>query len=617
MPEPDDQQLLAEFTSANSETAFAALVGRYVNLVYSTALRFAGNAQAAEEISQAVFIILARKAAGLRRGVVLSGWLYQTARLTAANYVKQDIRRQRREQEAYMQSTLNEPKAPDWEDIAPLLDEAMGGLGEADRNAIVLRFFENKTSREVAAAFKTTEAAAHMRVHRALEKLHKFLTKRGVVSTTAIVAGVVSSNSVHAAPAGLANTLSTVALAKGAAASASTLTLVKGALKVMAWSKVKTITAGVVTTLLVAGGVGIVTIETIHAVRRAFAPDIQGAWEGVVHLEETGVRNGQEAQAHFVLRLFKTNGVYQATTDWPEWGKKDVSTVDVIYDYPNLVIHPTVRDTWSLKVNPNATEIFWDRYIHFIEPNPVRLRRTTAPPPVPEPLTESDFAPQPGSVLQGYWEGEVGTGADAVSVDLKIAQQADGTFRAEGDVPVQGIQGRPITVSYNPPVVEFRLADGAGMFRGQINDSDTEISGRFTQGGQSTPASIRRVDYQAEHAHDADKDYSFTSENDLQGHWKGTWIAVFDDGKIKVPIRQGLDIAKLSDGSYSATLLNVDSLGGDAPIPTSDFAYSPPNLYAEWKGQGVVYRGRFENGRIVGDWVQGGGEFHLVFERQK
>src|SRR5579864_32161 len=138
MPEPDDQQLLAEFARTHSEAAFAGLVTRHINLVYSTALRFAGNPHAAEEISQAVFIILARKAPGLKRGVVLSGWLYQTARLTAANFLKQENRRQRREHEAYMQSTLNTPEAPAWEEIAPLLDEAMGDLGETDRNAVVL-----------------------------------------------------------------------------------------------------------------------------------------------------------------------------------------------------------------------------------------------------------------------------------------------------------------------------------------------------------------------------------------------------------------------------------------------------------------------------------------------
>src|ERR1019366_6567724 len=103
MPEPDDITLLKQYADENSESAFAELVTRYVNLVYSTALRSVGNAHAAEEITQAVFIILARKSKSLGAKTVLSGWLYQTARLTAANYLRTEIRRQHREQEAYMQ----------------------------------------------------------------------------------------------------------------------------------------------------------------------------------------------------------------------------------------------------------------------------------------------------------------------------------------------------------------------------------------------------------------------------------------------------------------------------------------------------------------------------------
>jgi len=119
MPELDDQELLREFAEAHSEAAFTELVARYVNLVYSTALRFSGNPQHAEEVTQAVFIVLARKAASIGKKAILSGWLYQTARLTAANVVKSEIRRQCREQEAYMQSTLNEPDPAAWEQKSP------------------------------------------------------------------------------------------------------------------------------------------------------------------------------------------------------------------------------------------------------------------------------------------------------------------------------------------------------------------------------------------------------------------------------------------------------------------------------------------------------------------
>jgi RNA polymerase sigma factor (sigma-70 family) len=277
MPEPDDIALLKQYADENSESAFAELVTRYVNLVYSAAQRSVGNAHAAEEITQAVFIILAHKAKNFskaRRGVaatVLSGWLYQTARLTAANYLRTEIRRQHREQEAYMQSILNEPESETWRQIAPLLDNAMDRLGEKDRNAIVLRFFENKSLGEVGAALGASEDAAKMRVNRALEKLRKFFTKRGVGSTTAIIAGAISANSVQAAPAALAKTISAVAVAKGAAVSGSTLTLIKGALKIMAWTKAKTAAVAVAAAILAIGTTTIVIKTHAPGARRSNA----------------------------------------------------------------------------------------------------------------------------------------------------------------------------------------------------------------------------------------------------------------------------------------------------------------------------------------------------------
>src|ERR1700722_9389532 len=251
MPELDDIALLKQFTETDSESAFAALVERHVNLVYSVALRSVGNAHAAQEISQAVFIILARKAKSLGAKTILSGWLYQTTRLTAANYLRTEIRRQNREQEAFMQSTLNETNSEAWLQIAPLLEDAMARLGEKDRNAVVLRFFENKNLSEVGAAIGASEDAAKMRVNRALEKLRKFFTKRGVALTTTIIAGAVSANSIQAAPAGLV--ISTVAAVKGSAATVSTMTLVKGTLKVMTYAKLKLALGIAAATLLTAG----------------------------------------------------------------------------------------------------------------------------------------------------------------------------------------------------------------------------------------------------------------------------------------------------------------------------------------------------------------------------
>ncbi|HTI99422.1 MAG TPA: TIGR03435 family protein [Dongiaceae bacterium] len=261
MTAPDDQKLLADFVRTASETAFAALVARHINLVFSTARRLTGNAHSAEEITQAVFLILARKAGSLRAGAVLPGWLYHTTRLTAANYVKGEIRRERREQEAYMQSTTAGTE-PAWEEIAPLLDEAMGRLGTADRNAVVLRFFENKTAAEVAAALQTTEAAAHKRVQRALEKLRRFFTRRGVTLTGTLLAGAVSAHAVAAAPIGLTATIATAAT-QGATVGSGTITLVKGVLKLMAWTKAKTAIV-IATGVLLAAGATTVAVRQIR-----------------------------------------------------------------------------------------------------------------------------------------------------------------------------------------------------------------------------------------------------------------------------------------------------------------------------------------------------------------
>jgi hypothetical protein len=199
----------------------------------------------------------------LRRETVLAGWLCRTARFTACNALKAEHRRHHHEQEAYMESLLHESEPDAWPHIAPLLDEAVAQLGEADRNAVVLRYYQQKPLEEVGGILGLNADAAQKRVSRALEKLRKFFTKRGVSSTAEMIAEQISAHSVQAAPALLAKSVTAVAIAKGATASISTLTLIKGALKIMVWTKAKTaIVSGVI--VLLAAGTTTITVKKIQ-----------------------------------------------------------------------------------------------------------------------------------------------------------------------------------------------------------------------------------------------------------------------------------------------------------------------------------------------------------------
>ena len=223
----DSQQLLRQYRETGSESAFRELVDRYVNLVYSTALRsVGGDAHRAQDVGQIVFADLARKASKISPDVMLGGWLHRHTCFTAANVMRGERRRQVREQQAMEMKAMHEETAPDFSQIAPVLDDAINALGDEDRAAILLRFFEQRDFRTVAERLGINEDTARMRVRRALEKLESLLKRKGIITTASALGIAVSTHAIQAAPTGFAAVAATAALA-GTTAAATTAAVTK------------------------------------------------------------------------------------------------------------------------------------------------------------------------------------------------------------------------------------------------------------------------------------------------------------------------------------------------------------------------------------------------------
>ena len=216
MNELTDQQLLCDYAEHRSEAAFSELVRRHIDLVHSAAQRMVYNADLAKDVTQNTFITLAQSARHLKDRPVLSGWLHRTARNLATKVVRTDVRRRAREQEAAAMNELlsAEPDAS-WEQIAPHLDAALDELTDADRDAVLLRYFERRSARAMAQTLGISDDAAQKRVSRAVERLREFFAKRGVTVGAGGLVVVISANAVQAVPVGLATTIASAGALTG------------------------------------------------------------------------------------------------------------------------------------------------------------------------------------------------------------------------------------------------------------------------------------------------------------------------------------------------------------------------------------------------------------------
>lgn len=243
-----DSELLRSYADSRAESAFAELVRRHVDFVYSAASRMVRDPHLAEDVTQGVFVALAKSAPELADRATLSGWLHQTARNIAAQTVRTIVRRRTREQEAVtMNQLLASATEPAWEQIAPHLDAALGELSESDRDAVLLRYFEKKSANEIGQRLGLSDVAAQKRVSRGVEKLREYFAKHGVAIGAGALVVVISANAVQAAPIALAATISTAALA----GTAVSTTAISTAVKTIAMTTLQktVITAALVTTV--------------------------------------------------------------------------------------------------------------------------------------------------------------------------------------------------------------------------------------------------------------------------------------------------------------------------------------------------------------------------------
>ncbi len=487
-----DLELLARYTGQLAEDAFAEIVRRHINLVHSAALRQVRSPQLAEEVVQSTFINLARHARRLTPGTILTAWLYQVTRREAIDVVRREARRQLREQIATEMNSINASDA-DWTHIQPMLDDAMQALDQTDRAAVLLRYFENKSLREVGQTLGTSDDAAQKRVSRAVNRLREFLAKRGVTVGASGLVLVISANAVQAAPAGLAQSVSLAAIAKAAVASVPTLILIKGALTLMASKPLK---LGLVALLLaLLASVTIVTgLKIFQTISAASSPNIEGAWEGNLDLPDiVGVSRGEQGRTRVVMRFFKTNGAYSALGQLIDTSMEPFRATNIAYNYPSLRAEASPGHWYEGTFSRDATEI--SGTVHAATASlPLLLKRTTTPSPTPQPLADTDCLPRAGSDLQGRWEGLLGNGPQTVHVVVRISEPSSNNFHAELDNLSGPWLGQPLLVTCERRNVQLLVASRAGMFQGTLNDDASQMLGNWVQGGRKSAAKFWRAD---------------------------------------------------------------------------------------------------------------------------
>jgi len=594
-----DNQLIAEYDVHHGEDAFAALVRQHINLVFATALRQVGDRGAAEEITQNVFVALAQASGKLKSHPTIAGWLHRTTLNKSREWLRSELRRNRREEVAVSRELAAAEGDSVWSPLVPLLDEALLKLHEPDRQAVIMHYLEGQTFQEVGSTLGVAEDTVRKRVNRCLDELTHFFRRRGFAVPMAIGAPLFAL-SAHTAPSGLAASATSAGLAAThSAASTTTLTFIKGALKFMAWTKTKTaIITGVA--ILLAGGGAAVVHHAISAARTTAAlTTMQGNWEGTLRIGG--------AQLRIVFKIFKTNDTFQATMDSIDQGAADIPVAKLSANGHSLHISmPALDVDYQGTLNSDGTE-FSGKFEQLKRSARLTLTRTDHPDTVAE-ITPDQVAPQQNSDLQGAWQGTLMAGKQALRLGLRIVEPSPGTFQAQLDSLDQGVRNIPIpTFVYNKPEIHFAIPSISGDFVGNLNDADDRLTGTWKQLGRKYPLTFERVKTNAVAADDAQADYGSGASSQIQGHWKGVL-------SVKgMQLRIVFHIALMPDGSYAATMDSPDQGAVGIPATAAECAY--PNVKLSWDAIGGGFTGKMSNGKLSGKWSQSNLSFPLELEK--
>jgi len=344
--------------------------------------------------------------------------------------------------------------------------------------------------------------------------------------------------------------------------------------------------------------------------RAAHLKRIQGTWEGAMHFHGGPLLRTQR----IVLRVFKEDGAYHAVFDEIDIGIKNMPATHFDIGRSSVNFESGSSFNYEGKLNDSATEITgrWT-WAGARRSQPLALTRTSKPDKVQEPLVEADYAPRPGSDLQGLWKGTLKIGKVTLRLHLKITEAPDGTFRAElNSIDQPPIVPLPVTaLTYQKPSVKFSMQGVGVVYEGTLNDSGSQLIGKWTQAG-AVPLAFDRVDArQEQQTLEAGRNYAYVNDGELQGHWTGTL-----PGMYGVDLRLVFNIAQQSDGSFAATMDSPDQSLFASPMDV--VAFTPPKVHLEIKSANCVFDGKLLAGKLSGTWnFKGESPEPLTLERDK